>query len=156
MSITALSPDKVLQLLHEDGLRITGPRRTIVDVVLGLERLFTAEELLGLVRQADQRIGRATVFRTLEVMVRLGVVDRVHQPDNCHSYVVGQGQERHYHHLICSACGITVPFEGCTVDPLLADLREHTDFEISGHMLEVFGICAECRNEPELDAALAV
>jgi Fur family ferric uptake transcriptional regulator len=73
------------------------------------------------------------------------VLDRLHRPDGCHSYVVARPGDQHHHHLICSACGEVVQFEDCTVEPLLAELSSRTHFSISGHWLEVFGLCAACQ-----------
>ena len=145
MIANTLSEADILDLLQEHGLRLTKPRKLIVSEVRGRERSFTAEELYRDLVTSQPGIGRATVFRTLDVLAQLGVLDRVHLPDGCHSYVLGQGREQHYHHLICSTCGVVVPFEGCTIEPLLLNLGESTEFEISGHMLEVFGVCGTCR-----------
>jgi len=145
MTANTLSETVILELLQEHGLRLTKPRKSIVAEVRRRARSFTAEELYRDLVERQPGIGRATVFRTLDVLAQLGVLDRVHLPDGCHSYVLGQGRERHYHHLICSTCGVVVPFEGCTIEPLLLNLGAATEFEISGHMLEVFGVCGTCR-----------
>lgn len=145
MTANTLSEPVILDLLQEHGLRLTKPRKIIVSEVRRRARPFTAEELYRELVATQPGIGRATVFRTLDVLAQLGVLDRVHLPDGCHSYVLGHGRDRHYHHLICSTCGVVVPFEGCTIEPLLLNLGESTEFEISGHMLEVFGVCRACR-----------
>jgi Fur family ferric uptake transcriptional regulator len=140
-----LSTSEVLDLLQAHGLRLTTPRRLIVEAVEQRQRPFSAEDLYRDLAVTHSGIGRATVFRTLDTLAHLGVLDRVHLPDGCHSYVLGHGRDQHFHHLICSTCGVVVPFEGCTIEPLLANLKATTDFEISGHMLEVFGVCSACR-----------
>ena len=145
MLSSAFTTSEILSLLQDHGMRLTQPRRVIVDEVQRRDRPFSAEELYGDLTLTHPGIGRATVFRTLDVLAQLQVLDRVHLPDGCHSYVLGQGRGRHYHHLICSTCGVVVPFEGCTIEPLLASLGRTTEFEISGHMLEVFGTCGNCR-----------
>lgn len=145
MQRSALSTAQILDLVQAHGLRLTKPRQAIVAEVERRERPFTAEELYRDLALANPGLGRATVFRTLDVLAQLGVLDRVHLPDGCHSYVLGHGHDRHYHHLICSTCGVVVAFEGCTIEPLLTNLGATNDFEISGHMIEVFGVCRECR-----------
>lgn len=145
MQARAFSIDQALDLLQEHGYRLTAPRRVIVESVLDFEHAFSADDLVKRVDEADPGVGRATVFRTLDVMAQAGLLDRLHHPDGCHSYVLGMGSEAHYHHLVCSSCGVVVPFEGCTVDNMLADLQRNTNFEISNHMLEVFGICETCQ-----------
>ncbi len=146
MSVTQLSPRETMNLLQERGYRLTNPRRVIVETVFEIEQAFSAEDLVRRIEGVDSNIGRATVFRTLDVLAQLGVLDRLHGPDGCHSYVLGMGNDAHYHHLVCSSCGTVVPFEGCTVDSMLAELQRTTRFEISAHMLEVFGLCESCQN----------
>ncbi|HEX2280341.1 MAG TPA: Fur family transcriptional regulator [Thermomicrobiales bacterium] len=145
MQAQAFSIDQALTLLQDRGYRLTAPRRTIVENVLAFEHAFSADDLVKKVDEVDPGVGRATVFRTLDVLVHTGLLDRLHGPDGCHSYVHGMGSDMHYHHLVCSSCGVVVPFEGCTVDDMLADLQRNTNFEISNHMLEVFGLCETCQ-----------
>lgn len=145
MPVEALSPNETMNLLQDRGYRLTRPRRVIVETVFGLDHAFSAEDLVRTVDRVDSTVGRATVFRTLDVLTQLGVLDRLHSSDGCHSYVLGLGDDKHYHHLVCSSCGTVVQFEGCTVDDMLADLQRTTRFEISNHMLEVFGVCESCQ-----------
>lgn len=137
--------DKSLRILQKSGYRITGPRRSVIDAVQRTKRAFSADELLGELQVADSGVGRATVFRTLDVLVQHGLLDRLHRPDGCHSYVRCDESDRHHHHLICSSCGVVVQFEDCTVEPLLRELSQRTNFQISGHWLEVFGQCSVCQ-----------
>ena len=146
MQARAISIDQALNLLQDHGYRLTGPRRTIAGSVLEFEHAFSADDLVKRVDEIDPGVGRATVFRTLDVLAQIGLLDRLHSPDGCHSYVLGMGSDMHYHHLVCSSCGVVVPFEGCNVDNMLADLQRNTNFAISNHMLEVFGLCETCQN----------
>jgi Fur family ferric uptake transcriptional regulator len=59
--------------------------------------------------------------------------------------VLAHSQSRHYHHLICNACGTVVPFESCNIESLYPTVSNETDFQISSHMLELFGLCGSCR-----------
>jgi Fur family transcriptional regulator, ferric uptake regulator len=141
-----VTANQTLQLLQERGYRLTNPRKVIVDTVFSFDHAFSSEDVVRQVELVDDSVGRATVFRTLDVLAQLGVLDRLHGPDGCHSYVRGMGDDAHYHHLICSSCGTVVPFEGCNVEEMLAELQRSTRFEISNHMLEVFGLCENCQN----------
>ena len=144
--VQSMSLDQTLNLLQEHGYRVTGPRRIIAETILGFEHAFSAEDIVRQVDIVDANVGRATVFRTLDLLTQIGVLDRLHHPDGCHSYVLGMGTDSHYHHLVCSSCGVVVPFEGCTVEDMLADLQRNTNFMISNHMLEVFGLCETCQS----------
>jgi Fur family transcriptional regulator, ferric uptake regulator len=146
MLAQAFSTDQTLNLLQQRGYRLTSPRRVIVETVLSFDHAFSAEDTVRKVDSVDPSVGRATVFRTLDVLTQLGVLDRLHSPDGCHSYVQGMGRDAHYHHLVCSSCGTVVPFEGCNIEDMLEELQRSTNFAISNHMLEVFGLCENCQN----------
>lgn len=145
MQVTSLSSHEIVDVLRDRGYRLTSPRRAIVEAMLSFERAFTADDLLQRLDESDPGVGRATVFRTLDVLVSLRLLDRLHAADGCHSYVPALGQSRHYHHLICNACGTVVPFESCNIESLYPAVSQATDFQISGHMLELFGLCGACR-----------
>lgn len=137
--------NETLRTLQERGYRITGPRRAVLEAAQSWAGSFTADEILQHLDTTPGTVGRATVFRTLDLLVQQGVLDRLHGPDGCHSYVVSLGHDRHHHHLICSDCGTVVQFEDCSVDAMLGDLGRQTKFRISGHWLEVFGVCSSCQ-----------
>ncbi|MEA2514270.1 MAG: Fur family transcriptional regulator, ferric uptake regulator [Thermomicrobiales bacterium] len=150
MTVTPLSnsqqqlptPEHVLRVLDDHGYRLTGPRRAVITAVLARRRPFTAEQLV----EELPAIGRATVYRTLEILASVDLLTRLLQP-GCHpAYVVGQ--PGHRHHLVCSECGVVVAFTRCPVDDLLGDLTRDTDFAIHGHHLEVFGLCPRCQVVP--------
>jgi Fur family ferric uptake transcriptional regulator len=136
--------ERTLSILQESGYRLTVPRRAVIDAVQRTTRAFTADDLQRQLERERSAVGRATVFRTLDVLVQNGILDRIHRPDGCHSYVLAGGS-RHHHHLICSDCGTVVEFEECELTPLLETLGRRTNFQISDHWLEVFGRCASCR-----------
>ena len=136
---------EIIELLRVQGYRVTAPREAIVEAILGFERAFSADDLLQHLSEGDSGVGRATVFRTLDMLVGLDLLDRLHAADGCHSYVLAHSQSQHYHHLICNSCGTVVPFESCNVETLYPSVSKETDFQISGHMLELFGLCGACR-----------
>jgi len=140
-----LSRDEVEKVLSTHGYRLTAPRAAVVDAVLRHARPFTAEQLVAELSADDAgpRIGRATVYRTLEVLAAIDVLTRIVQPDGHPSYICGM--PGHRHHLLCSSCGTTVTFTACPVDALMLDLSRNTSFQIHDHVLEVFGVCPSCQ-----------
>lgn len=139
-----LTLDAASELLLQFGYRMTRPRRVVTAIVLRQRRPFTAEQLVAEVHAADAEIGRATVYRTLELLASVDVVARVLRSDGHPAYIAGA--PGHRHHLVCSDCGTTVAFSACPVDALVNDLQRETQFAIQGHMLEVFGRCPECQS----------
>ena len=140
----------VTTLLAEHGYRITRPRRAVVNAVLRRARPFTAEQVVAALKRTDPALGRATVYRTLEILASVDVLTRVLQADGHPAYIVGL--PGHRHHLVCSDCGAVVAFTRCPVDDLVRDLTRDTHFAIHGHLLEVFGVCPDCRAEHPIAA----
>ena len=137
------TPDEVATLLARHGYRLTAPRRAVVAAILTQTRPFTAEQMVTRLKETAPEVGRATVYRTLEILASIDVVTRVLQADGHPGYIVGT--PGHRHHLVCSDCGSVVAFSRCPVDELVRELSRDTDFAIHGHMLEVFGTCPACQ-----------
>lgn len=135
--------EQVLTDLSSEGHRLTGPRRQILDYILRYSAPFTAEELLAALHEAKVQVGRATVYRTLELLQQHQWLRLVHRPEGEHGYVVGE--PGHQHHLVCRACGNVIMFEGCELDMLLGGLAERLHFRIEGHWLEAIGVCHNCQ-----------
>jgi Fur family transcriptional regulator, ferric uptake regulator len=134
--------DRLLERLAERGYRMTGPRRQIV-AMLAERGSTTAQELYEILRDAGSGVGRATVFRTLELLSHLAILERVHRPDGCHTYILSE--PGHHHLLVCSDCGTVLEFSDCHLDEALTSLANRTAFRIDGHWLEVFGLCGACQ-----------
>ena len=144
-SQTPISRDDIERVLVQHGYRLTAPRRMVIDTFLTYDRSFTAEQLVADVREQDdhQLIGRATVYRTLEILAAIDILKRIIQPDGHPAYIcdtIG-----HRHHLVCSECGKAVAFTACPVDELVRNLTQNTEYKIHDHLLEVFGICPSCQ-----------
>ncbi len=144
------SVSDTLKQLKQTGLRVTDPRIEVVEEIHARQGLFTGEQLFEELRERGSGIGRATVFRTIDVLVDLEILDRVHQPDGAHGYVLrGPG---HRHHMVCSGCGNVVEFQGCNVNELVEQLASETNFRIEGHWLEIFGTCGHCQQPSQTTA----
>ncbi len=134
---------RMLSRLADEGFRITGPRRDVVSAVCQRDEPFSAEDLYEELRSKHFGVGRATVFRTLDLLVGMRLLDRVHRPDGSHCYV--NGGPGHRHHLICSSCGTVIEFQDCNVADLVAGLSTRTHFRIESHWLELYGTCERCQ-----------
>lgn len=146
--IHALTREDVEAVLTQHGYRLTAPRAAIVDAMLTHSRPFTAEQLVAELRDNDKdvsgpTIGRATVYRTLEILAAIDVLTRLIQPDGHPAYI--SDSLGHRHHLVCSTCGTAVAFTRCPVDELVQVLTKDTEFQIHDHLLEVFGVCPTCQ-----------
>lgn len=133
--------DQILETLNERGYRSTAPRRSLAAAIGEKDRHFTAEELR---RQLPPSLGRATVYRTLKILVDAGVLCRVLLEDGDLHYQLSH--HGHHHHLLCVLCGASQDLTGCDIEGVLAETSADHGFEISGHWLEVYGRCRDCLN----------
>jgi Fur family ferric uptake transcriptional regulator len=140
------SADEAMIAMAAHGYRMTGPRRAVITAALRRDRPFTAEQLVVELAQHSGMSARSTVYRTLEILASLGVLSRILDGTGRPVYVAGAPVHRH--HLVCSGCGAAVPFNACPVDDLAATLARENDFEVHGHLLEIFGTCGDCRALP--------
>ncbi len=142
-----MKSDLVINALQDSGLRVTASRRVLAEVVARRPRHFTAAQILGELRQEGHEVSRATVFRTLDTLAALGILDRVHESPGCHAYLLCAEPDHHHHHLICSSCDLVVEVEQCDLGDEMARLAATTGFEVQGHRLEYFGLCARCQRQ---------
>jgi Fur family ferric uptake transcriptional regulator len=139
-----LTSRDVEAILIQHGYRLTRPRAAVVDAVLKYTHPFTAEQLVADVGTGKGgSIGRATIYRTLEILASLDVLTRLIQPDGHPAYICDS--LGHRHHIVCSGCGTAVAFTFCPVQELVPALARDTAFEIHDHLLEVFGVCPSCQ-----------
>jgi Fur family ferric uptake transcriptional regulator len=147
----------VLTRLQDAGQRMTAPRRTVIAAILERTEPFTSAELWAAIQAQAPEIGRATVFRTLDLLVRLGVVGRIHddpQGGRCHAYLACE--IAHHHHVICSRCGAVADFhEERALEALVREVEQHTAFRIEGHRLELIGRCPVCQQAADDTVARA-
>lgn len=129
--------------LQKNGYRITAPRRAIVEIMAKSWRPLSALDLYDLGRTRYPRLGLVTVYRTLEKLEQLGLIQRLHHPDGCHTFL--PALKGHTHLLICTACGRAVAFSGDDLSGLITETARHSGYQIREHWLQLFGLCAECQ-----------
>ncbi len=136
-----------VQALREAGYKVTGPRLTILDILEKSGGHITAAELLSLVEQRDPSIGRASVFRTLELMIKLGIVWTTVQGGSTVHYMLMPGG--HHHHIVCTCCAKLIEFDDCRLGTLISSLEQEYGVRVEGHLLELYGICRDCRDKAD-------
>lgn len=133
---------QILDQLAEQGHRLTGPRQALVQILAGRDHYFSAQEAWDQVQSTGLDVGRATVFRTLDLLTELGILDRVHAGDGCHRYIVCQPS--HHHHFMCTDCGKVQQFEAPEVEAQIGKLAQAAGYSVITHHLELIGRCADC------------
>ncbi|HXH22151.1 MAG TPA: Fur family transcriptional regulator [Dehalococcoidia bacterium] len=132
----------LLEDLRGQGFKITAPRHRVIEWLVARDGNFTAEELA-----ADlAAVGRATVYRTLKLLLDQGLVCKVVLGDGSVAYRMSH--KVHHHHLVCLGCGATEDIGRCGVDDVISSVRDATDYDVVGHRIEIYGICPTCKSSP--------
>ncbi len=134
---TASRPD-MMAVLEDRGYRSTAPRRAIIRILEGKEEGFTAEEI----GSELPGVGRATIFRTIKLLMEVGVICRLNLIDGAPKYSLSRIE--HHHHTVCVRCGIVGEFRATTVERLMRSLGSEIPGEIMGHRIELYVTCDRC------------
>jgi Fur family ferric uptake transcriptional regulator len=126
----------------EDGRRDTRQRRAIREHLSDSETFASAQQLFDDLRAGGDKIGLATVYRTLQAMSDAGEVDAVRTDDG--EMLFRMCGPRHHHHLVCRSCGVTVEIDGPSVERWARKSAEDHGFTDVTHVVELFGLCASC------------
>ena len=126
------------------GHRMTSPRRAVIELILSQSGAFGSADLVADARRRHLGAGRATIFRTLELLGEAGLVERLDLPNGDHAYVRCD-PGGHHHHLVCSRCRRSVDLEDLGLTPLVRKLERRTGYSIDRHRVELFGLCPVCQ-----------
>lgn len=149
MSIHKLSQDKFKAMLKEKGQKVTNQRLLVLEVLANnKDRHMAAEDIYELVKAENPDIGLATVYRTVQLLLEMQLVDKINLDDGCVRYEIsrlydGDGKH-HHHHLICKTCGKIISFEDDLLDELEEQIQEKLGFHVFDHELKFYGQCKEC------------
>jgi Fe2+ or Zn2+ uptake regulation protein len=129
--------------LDRAGYRLTEPRRAVVGLIAGREGHFTAADLIADARDRRHGVGRATIFRSLDLLTELGLLERLDLPNGEHAYVACE--PAHHHHVVCERCGHTAEVEDCGMSAVVQEVALRTGYAVDSHRLELFGVCPGCQ-----------
>lgn len=136
-------PTQLIDRLRTAGYKITPPRLAVLQVIEQEGEHLNPAEILTRAQAIYPAIGRATVYRTLEMLTQIGVVRPIYVGEHGPTYIHTEGG---HHHMVCSNCGVVIDFEQCIADQMAQDLTDRFGFQIKSHLLEFYGLCAQCRN----------
>lgn len=125
-----------------EGLRPTRQRRAVVTCLERFDDFRSAQEIHALLRDGGERVGLATVYRTLQALADSGEVDLLRSEEGEALY--RRCSASHHHHLVCRACGRTVEVEGPAVERWAGAVAREHGFSDVAHTLELFGTCSDC------------
>lgn len=142
------------KLLKEKGLKVTNQRLLVLEAIASRpEEHLTAEEIFEFVKVDYPEIGLATVYRTIQLLNELHLIDRINFDDGFVRYEMGSapnhGQKHHHHHLICEKCGEVISFQDDLLEKLEERIAETTGFFVVDHDVKLYGCCKACREKLE-------
>lgn len=148
-----MNEEKVKDLLREKGLKVTSQRLMVLNILSahGDEHL-TVEEIYDLVKEESPEIGLATIYRTVQVLLELHVIEKVTFDDGFARYELNgeeTGSGHRHHHAICTQCGKVYSLETDLLDTLEKQVFESLGFEVTDHEVKLYGLCSACRRKAQ-------
>jgi Fur family ferric uptake transcriptional regulator len=137
------------------GYRMTVPRQAVLEVLSDTQEHLSAEEVYLQVHQKYPNVGLTTVYRTLELLEHMGMVQKFDFGDNRARFELceGPGKPRHHHHLICTNCGRIIDYTDFINDEIEllkkteSGLSKKYNFSIQNHIINFYGLCERCRGQ---------
>lgn len=126
------------------GYRRGGARRTVLDLLDAQRCALTAVEIEDALRAGERRVSRATVYRVLEELERLNLVQRVETGQAMARYERVCEQHEHHHHFVCDDCGAVIPFSDDALEAAISSLAERVPLVVAEHEIVLRGACREC------------
>jgi Fur family transcriptional regulator, ferric uptake regulator len=132
------------QFLTTKNLKLTAQRKLVFQRIMREDKHFSAEELSEALKRENRAISKATVYRTLQLLVAARLLDQVDFDRGFKLYERTLGH-KHHDHLICVECSLVVEFHDEELEALQAVVVERFDFSILSHTHKIYGLCADCR-----------
>lgn len=131
--------------LRSAGHRSSAPRSAVLELIARQECVLSAREIADSLRDDGREVGVATVYRTLELLEGLRLVQRLDVGDSTARYEPAlPGGEHHHHHLVCDECGLVTPFEDPKLERAIDDLARRLDYTVGDHDVILRGSCPSC------------
>lgn len=142
------------ELLKKNGLKVTAQRTAIIEVLSNRpDEHLTAEEIYECVKFKYPEIGLATVYRTIQMLSEINLIDKLNLDDGYTRYEIGnhdfanhEDKEyvHHHHHLICLVCGHVFAFQDDLLENLEKRIQDTMNFRVTDHEVKLFGYCINC------------
>jgi Fur family ferric uptake transcriptional regulator len=130
--------------LRDQHLPVTRQRDLIAQTVLTSDEHLSVETIQRRLKDQGERVGTATIYRTLDVLVRSGLV-RAHDFGEGFKRYEPMPQQAHHEHLICLRCGKVVEFQNDRLERMIPIIADEHAFQHQRHRVEVYGLCRDCR-----------
>ncbi|MCL4424185.1 MAG: transcriptional repressor [Firmicutes bacterium] len=144
--------NEILEKIHDRDYKLTPQRQVILRIMLehGHQHL-SAEEVYNIVKREASEIGLATVYRTLELLAELEVLQKLNFDDGRSRYELNDREVHHHHHLVCIQCGRVMEFAEDLLEELEKKVWNESKFLVLDHQVKFIGLCQECQGKTEKD-----
>ena len=149
--ITMVWTEDALARLREASGRSGGARRVVVELLGEQDCCLSAHELHDRARERGSRIGIASVYRALEGMDALGLVQRVDLGDGVARFERSHTDSDHHHHLVCDDCGKVEPFADPSLESAIERVADGRGYVVAAHEVVLHGACEDCRHSDAHD-----
>lgn len=140
-----MDSEKFAEFILGKGLKSTKKRNEILDEVLKTEGHFDPDELYIRLKQKGSKVSRASIYRTLHLLVESGFIEEVERVDK-HAHYERVSSDSHHDHMICMKCGKVIEFFSPTLEMLQDEICLKEKFHKVRHSLEIFGYCEQCKS----------
>ncbi len=128
--------------IKKEGYKLTPARLAVIEILETYPAHLDHNQILQEGKKIYPKLSRATVYRTMDLLVALKLLRPLYINDPTQRFVSAAGG---HHHLVCTNCDTTFDFNHCTVDQLAQELTEEFRFQIRNHLLEFQGLCEQCQ-----------
>ena len=138
-----------LGALDDAGYRSSAPRAAVIEAVAQLGCSVTAREIADLLHERGSGVGLASVYRTLELLDRMRLVQRFDVGEGVARYEPAYPGGEHHHHIVCDTCGSVARFEDEDLESAIRKLSRRVDYSIAAHEVTLHGECPGCSDQGE-------
>lgn len=132
--------------LADAGYRASAPREEVIAAIAEVGCSVTAREIADLLHERDSSVGLASIYRALDLLHRLGLVQRFEVGEGVARFEPAPPGSDHHHHLVCDSCGTVEPFEDDALERAIDRVSGRTEFAVAAHDVTLRGECPSCRD----------
>jgi len=136
--------ERLKNILHKEGLRYTSQRQEVWNELLSSTKHRDAEEIYFSLIKRGIKVSRATVYRTIDVLVKTNLIDKLEIGDGKARFEYND-KFKHHDHLICIKCSKIIEFHDAEIENHQLRIAKEHNFELNHHTHQLFGICKDCR-----------
>jgi len=133
-------------IFAENDVKMTRQRKVIIGVLAAAGVHLSHDGIWRRAKAIDPTVGQTTVYRTLDILRRLGIAASIDLADGREHFCLCRSGN-HHHHVVCTECGRTADFDECALPPVLAAVEKRTRFTVRDHRLTLFGVCENCKEK---------